>query len=69
MNLGLQPTVNESAPSSVEVHILNQSVNLEGKELIVQPVKKIRAIKKFPNLEALSDQIKLDSEKAISILS
>ena len=69
MNLGLQPTVSAEAPSAIEVHILNQEVDLENTELVIKPIKRIRATKKFPSLTALSEQIKLDSEKAISILS
>ena len=69
MNLGPQPTVDPNAPSATEVHILNKQLNLEGKELIIEPIKKIRTQKKFASLEDLSNQIKLDAEIAISILS
>ncbi len=69
MNLGLQPTIDPSAPSATEVHLLNKEVNLEGKELIIEPVEKIRNQKKFESIQDLSDQIKLDSEKALSILT
>ncbi len=69
MNLGLQPTVDPNAPSATEVHFLNKDVELKDKELIIKPIKRIRSQKKFSSLEELSNQIKLDSEKALSILT
>ncbi len=69
MNLGPQPTVDPTAPSSTEVHILNKELDLEGKELIVKPVKLIRTQKKFASLKELSNQIKLDAQIATSILT
>ncbi len=69
MNLGSQPTIDPKAPSATEVHILNKKVNLEGKELIIKPIKRIRSQKKFESLEDLSNQIKIDAEMAISILT
>ncbi|KGG16299.1 MULTISPECIES: bifunctional riboflavin kinase/FAD synthetase [unclassified Prochlorococcus] len=69
MNLGSQPTIDPRAPSATEVHFLNQNIDLKGKELIVKPVERIRDQKKFPTLDDLSNQIKLDAKMAISILT
>ncbi|AAQ00391.1 Riboflavin kinase [Prochlorococcus marinus str. SS2] len=69
MNLGPQPTINPHAPSATEVHVLNKQVNLKGKDLIVEPVERIRTQKKFTTLKDLSNQIELDARKAISILT
>ena len=69
MNLGSQPTIDPKAPSATEIHILNKEVNLEGKELIIKPIERIRSQKKFESLEDLSNQIKLDAKLAISILT
>ncbi len=69
MNLGLQPTINPNSPSATEVHILNKTVNLDGKELVIEPVKKLREQIKFETLKDLSDQIKKDAEIATSILT
>ncbi len=69
MNLGTQPTIDPNAPSATEVHILKKEVNLKGKELCIKPIKLIRTQKKFASLSDLSNQIKIDSEKAIAILS
>ncbi len=68
MNLGPQPTVDPSSPSAVEVHLLDQEIDLIGKELLVEPVQKLRNQKRFANLEELSSQIGLDAKLARSIL-
>ena len=68
MNLGPQPTVDPSSPSAVEVHLLNQNIDLTGEELLVEPVKKLRGQKRFASLEELSEQIGLDAKAAKSIL-
>jgi len=68
MNLGPQPTIDPNSSSAVEVHLLNKDIDLLGKELIIEPVERIRLQKKFKNIEALSNQIKLDSILAKEIL-
>ena len=68
MNLGPQPTVDPMSPSAVEVHLLDQEIDLIGEELSVEPVYRLREQKRFPNLEALSKQIGLDAKSAKSIL-
>jgi len=69
MNLGPQPTIDPNSSSAVEVHLLDKEINLLGKELIIEPVKRIRIQKKFENIEALSEQISLDAELAKEILT
>ncbi len=69
MNLGPQPTIDPLSPSAVEVHFLNQKIDLKGEELVIEPVKRLRGQKKFNTIEELSHQINLDTEKAYSILS
>ena len=68
MNLGPQPTVDPSSPSAVEVHLLNEEIELSGKELVVEPVHKLRGQKRFANLEELSTQIGLDANFTQKIL-
>ena len=68
MNLGPHPTVDPTSPSAVEVHLLDQEIDLIGKELLVEPVLRLREQKRFANLEALSTQIGLDAKLAKSIL-
>ena len=64
MNLGPQPTVDPNSPSALEVHLLNKEIDLQGCELKVEPVKRIRGQKRFNSLEELSSQIGLDAEMA-----
>ena len=69
MNLGPQPTIDPNSSSAVEVHVLDQEINLLGKELIIEPVQRIRLQKKFESIEALSEQISLDAKSAKEILT
>jgi riboflavin kinase/FMN adenylyltransferase len=68
MNLGPQPTVDPMAPSAVEVHLLDRSLELVGRELCVEPVALLRGQRRFAGLEALSAQIGLDAEQARRLL-
>ena len=68
MNLGPQPTIDPNSSSAVEVHFLDREINLLGKELIIEPVQRIRIQKKFENIQALSKQISLDAILAKEIL-
>ncbi len=64
MNLGPQPTVDPLAPSAVEVHLLDRSLELVGQELRIEPIKLLRTQCAFANVEALSAQIGADAEAA-----
>jgi riboflavin kinase/FMN adenylyltransferase len=68
MNLGPQPTVDPMAPSAVEVHLLDRQLELEGRELVVEPVRLLRRQRRFESLEALSEQIGRDAEQARALL-
>ncbi|MEB3255111.1 MAG: bifunctional riboflavin kinase/FAD synthetase [Synechococcaceae cyanobacterium] len=69
MNLGPQPTVDPSAPSAVEVHLLDRSLELLEQTLVVEPVALLRRQERFASLEALSAQIGADAAAARRILS
>ncbi len=64
MNLGPQPTVDPNSPSAVEVHLLDQNLDLVGQELIIEPAKRLRGQKKFTDLASLSLQIGEDASLA-----
>ena len=68
MNLGSQPTIDPQLPSSVEVHLINENINLYNQSLSVEPVERLRSQVKFKNIHQLSDQIKKDKEDALKIL-
>lgn len=68
-NIGYSPTFNNSKQFTVEVHILEFDQDIYGQKIRVNFIERIRAEVKFPNIGALSDQIKKDIEKARKILS
>jgi riboflavin kinase/FMN adenylyltransferase len=69
MNLGPQPTVDPSAPSAVEVHLLGRRLDLVGAELRVEPVVLLRRQQRFASVEALVEQIARDAQQAEALLS
>ena len=69
MNMGPQPTIDPNSLSAVEVHLLDQEINLIGQELIIEPVQRIRLQQKFESIEALSKHIILDALLAKEILA
>ena len=69
MNMGPQPTVDPTSPSAVEVHLLDRSMELEGRQLMVEPVQRLRGQQRFSGLEELSAQIGRDADQARSLLS
>ena len=68
MNLGPQPTVDPAAPSAVEVHLLDQRLELVGLELLVEPVALLRRQERFADLQALVAQIGADAAQAGRLL-
>ena len=69
MNLGPQPTIDPKSSSSVEVHLLDEEIDLLGKELTIEPVQRLRIQKKFESLKELSKQINLDANSAKDLLT
>lgn len=63
-NIGIRPTVHQDNRLVLEVHIFDQDLELYGKRIEIEFVQKIRDEQKFPNLEALKQQITKDSEQA-----
>ncbi|WP_353931661.1 bifunctional riboflavin kinase/FAD synthetase [Okeanomitos corallinicola TIOX110] len=67
MNIGNRPTVN-GTNSSIEVHLFDWSGDLYGQKIVVELVKFLRPEQKFSDLEALKNQIQLDSTIAREVL-
>lgn len=63
-NLGLRPTVAGAPRLSLEVHLLDFNGDLYGKHVHVSFLEKLRDEIKFPDFEALKQQINLDSLEA-----
>lgn len=69
VNLGLRPTVTPAASVPVlEAHLLDFSGGLYGEELEVVFIKHLRGEQRFPDIEALRNQIGRDAEAARRLL-
>ena len=60
MNIGVKPTVSGSRLRTIEVHILDFSANIYGKEVRVDVVRRLRGEQFFDSIDALRAQIGVD---------
>lgn len=69
MNIGRRPTVDFSSRPAVtaEVHVIDWSGNLYGKEISVEFLDRIRDEMRFPDIEALRRRITADRDCALKI--
>ncbi|WP_339249776.1 bifunctional riboflavin kinase/FAD synthetase [Sporosarcina sp. FSL W8-0480] len=69
-NVGVKPTFHDPSVSkpSVEVHLLDFTGDLYGKEVSVDWIARIRSEKKFGSVDELVEQISKDKEAAKEIL-
>lgn len=63
-NIGTRPTFEEQTATVVETHVINQSMDLYGRQVRLAFVQRLRDERKFPDLEALQDQIAADVRRA-----
>lgn len=63
-NVGCKPTIEGKNPVGIETYILDFKQDVYGKVVIVTFIKKIRDERKFPNLESLLEQMRLDVQEA-----
>jgi len=66
-SIGIRPTF-DAGPVSVEVYLFDFHEGLYGKEMEVSFARHLRGEKKFPNADALIEQIRKDVENAQSAL-
>lgn len=66
INIGTHPTINQLNKEIVEVHIINQNIDLYDKEITLIFKDFIRNEKKFNSLEELINQLNLDKEKILN---
>ena len=66
INIGTHPTINQLNKEIVEVHIINQNIDLYGKEITLIFKDFIRNEKKFNSLEELINQLNLDKNKILN---
>ena len=67
-NLGVRPTFG-GEEEVLEVHLINERLDLRGKELSVHFVARLRDEQRFDGVEALVAQIQRDIKAANSLLS
>ena len=63
-NVGVRPTVDVCGGVTVESHLLERDLQLYGRECRVEFLQMLRPERAFPNLEALRNQIGLDTAAA-----
>lgn len=68
-NIGLRPTVHAAGHRTLEVHLLDFSADLYGRDLEAAFIQFLRPEQKFPTLEALRAQIVTDIQSARAILA
>jgi riboflavin kinase/FMN adenylyltransferase len=59
-NIGRRPSVDNQTHVSIETYLLDFSEDIYGKEVCLQLHYYIRGVKKFNNLEEVTQQVKLD---------
>lgn len=67
-NLGMRPTFTDREQLTVEVHLLDFSGDLYGRALRVEFVDRLRGEQRFPDVDALVQQIRADIDRARHIL-
>lgn len=70
VNIGIRPTVNQQMDNrSIEVHILDFNQEIYSEEISIAFITKTREEIKFPNIEALKEQLKKDESEIRHLLS
>ena len=63
-NIGQRPTFGDQLTTTIETHVLKTAVDLYGRTLRLAFVQRLRDERKFPDIEALQDQIAADVRRA-----
>lgn len=63
-NVGVRPTVSAGTDLVIESHILDFSADVYGEEAEVSFIERLRDERTFENIEALTEQIRLDVRRA-----
>ena len=67
LNIGLRPTVG-GTHKTIEAHVFDFDANIYGEEIQAEFVKLIRREQKFPDLNALIQQLQIDRRLSLEIL-
>jgi riboflavin kinase/FMN adenylyltransferase len=63
-NIGLRPTFQDAARTTIEVHVLGIDQDLYGNTLRIGFVQRLRDERRFPDVDALKAQIDADVRRA-----
>jgi riboflavin kinase/FMN adenylyltransferase len=66
-NVGTRPTFG-GGPETIEVHILDETIDLYGKTVLVEFIDRIRNEQRFASVDALVSQIEADVDVARAVL-
>lgn len=67
-NIGIRPTFDGDKKIHVETHIIDYAKQIYGEKLEIFFVEKIRDERKFDSVDALATQIRIDIERAATVL-
>ncbi|GAA4296600.1 bifunctional riboflavin kinase/FAD synthetase [Nibribacter koreensis] len=68
LNIGVNPTVDDSGKQTIEVHLFDFNADLYGQEITLLFIAYIRPELKFDGLEMLTQQLHQDQESALHLL-
>ncbi len=68
-NVGVRPTFEQAAAKNMETLLLEFSGDIYGKTMCLQFISRLRDEEKFPNVQALIDQVEVDKKHAAEILT
>jgi riboflavin kinase/FMN adenylyltransferase len=63
-NIGLRPTFNDAARTTIEVHVLGLARDLYGQKVRIGFIQRLRDERRFPDVDALKAQIDADVRRA-----
>jgi riboflavin kinase/FMN adenylyltransferase len=63
-NIGQRPTIGDNLATTIEAHVMGKSMDLYGRTVRLAFVQRLRDERKFPDLEALQEQISADVRRA-----
>lgn len=63
-NIGQRPTFGDSLATTIEAHVMDKSIDLYGRRVRLAFVQRLRDERKFPDIEALQEQIAADVRRA-----
>lgn len=68
LNIGDRPTINGSG-RAMEVHIFDFDRNIYNDNILIRFIRRLRDEEKFVDLDALKNQLQIDKQTALNVLS